>query len=123
MGLDFGFLKDIMMNVIDAPCDHGMIIWKDDAWLPDLMKSDSITHIRQQLDSGRRYVSVNPVLGIQTKLLIVPFIPTAEALARFWFEEMEGHVIKASGSVALLAGVEVWETPNCKAEFFAQVGT
>jgi 6-pyruvoyltetrahydropterin/6-carboxytetrahydropterin synthase len=121
MGLDFGFLKDVMMTFIDEPCDHGMIMFIDDPMLEPLLKTDNLQHIRQQLDTGKKSIRVQGVRGTQTKLLVVPFIPTAECLARFWFEIMEGPVNQASKGLAQLAGVEVWETPNCKAEFFPRI--
>ena len=36
MVMDFGFLKDLMMDTIDRLCDHGMIMSFDDPLLPIL---------------------------------------------------------------------------------------
>src|SRR5262245_26860983 len=39
MVLDFGFLKEEMLAEIDAPCDHGMILWIDDPILREFEAS------------------------------------------------------------------------------------
>lgn len=117
MVLDFGFLKDIMMQRIDAVCDHGMVLWVDDPWLDKFLIKDNVQHVRQQLDRGERHVSILEVRDVQTKLCIVPFIPTAERLSRWWFELMEADVRERSNNAAILEKVEVFETPNCSAVF------
>ena len=92
MVLDFGFLKDEMMKVIDAVYDHALIAWASDPLLP---------HLRQCCG----------------KLVIVPYIPTAENLARLWFDELAPLVVERSDRVARLACIDVWETPNCIARY------
>ena len=117
MVVDFGFLKELMMARINRVCDHGMIMCVDDPWLARLLSPGvSLPEIKQQLTTAR-FVLVPEVAGEQTRLCIVPFIPTAEKLAEWWFAEMADEVITLSQGLARLDAVEVWETPNCRAVF------
>lgn len=118
MVLDFGFLKDVMMVRIDTPCDHGMTLWIGDPMLPRLLQVEQVKHLEQRLSlPGATHCLLPGVTGGQTKLCVVPFIPTAEKLAEWWFHEMEADVIKQSRGLAALEKVEVFETPNCSAVF------
>jgi 6-pyruvoyltetrahydropterin/6-carboxytetrahydropterin synthase len=92
MILDFGFLKEEMMLVIDSIFDHGFILWDQ----------DPLAQCRPFMDSG--------------KIILVPFVPTAENLARYWALLLQPRVILRSGGVARLARLRVYETPNCWAD-------
>lgn len=117
MVLDFGFLKQVMTDTIDFYCDHGMILWyKDPYFLALAGPNVNIFIVKQDIeekripfwfDAGDR--------GDPTKLLIVPFIPTAERLAEFWYKEMYCGVRIKSNNLAELKRVSVWETPQCMA--------
>ena len=85
MVLDFGFLKEEMMLEIDAPCDHGMILCRHDEWLI-------------LFDSA----------GPRTKLYVTEFTPTAENLAKHWFERLAPRVTDRSNGLAQLERVRVW---------------
>lgn len=113
MVLDFGFLKDVMTAEIDAPCDHGMILWVGDPFTqhfrPAVLEAVAWMHCEEHgFWSGE---------GNFGKLYLVPFVPTAENLARHWFGRMERPVRDRSGDRAELVGVKVWETPNCWAAY------
>jgi 6-pyruvoyltetrahydropterin/6-carboxytetrahydropterin synthase len=88
MVIDFGFLKDEMMEAIDGPADHAMIMYTGDP-LADKLKD---------------------VCG---KLLEVDFIPTAENLAAYWFNQLAKPIENRTQGYAWLSQVKVWETPNC----------
>jgi 6-pyruvoyltetrahydropterin/6-carboxytetrahydropterin synthase len=104
MVLDFGFLKEEMMSEIDEPCDHGMILWDQDPLVPlFLPQSFTVTG------------SVNH--GPMGKVYIVPFVPTAENLARHWFERLAPRVTARTKDQAWLKSITVWETPNCMAKY------
>ena len=51
------------------------------------------------------------------KLYVVPFVPTAENLAKHWFERLAPRVDARTEGRASLLKVLVWETPNCSAEY------
>lgn len=123
MVLDFGFLKDEMMAVIDAYCDHGMILWQDDPALQAFTPEDVyagegsfeewLSAVKLAiLESG--YCKINGQWG---KLYVVPFVPTAENLAKHWFDRLAPRVTVRTDGTAHLTKIKVWETPNCSAEF------
>ena len=116
MVMDFGFLKDIMMEEIDAPCDHGTIICVNDIIMMQALISDE--HLDGVSDVVRGtglgvngYVHQGP-LG---KVYVVRFIPTAENLARHWFERIQAAM--PPPNTTRLHRVRVWETPNCFADY------
>ncbi|MDG1532980.1 MAG: 6-carboxytetrahydropterin synthase, partial [Candidatus Thalassarchaeaceae archaeon] len=52
------------------------------------------------------------VMGDKHKTLIVSFIPTAENLARWAFEQVEPHIKSAYGNALKLHAFHVRETPK-----------
>lgn len=121
MVLDFGFLKDILIEHVDNLCDHGMILYIDDPWIWSFLEpkhkevDDSILHRFKTSPHPTDYLFQEGNRGSPNKLLIVPFIPTAERLAEFWYNLMKGDVQERSNHTATLHRVVVWETPNCSA--------
>lgn len=95
MVLDFGFLKEIMMEEIHDPCDHGIIVYNEDSVL------------MEQLN-----IHPNKLLPAMMKVFWVDAVPTAENLARIWFKRMQGRVLERTSQLAHLHCVRVWETPN-----------
>lgn len=121
MVLDFGFLKDEMMAVIDEPCDHGLILDVSDTAIlalfappgadPAAWMSALAARVR-----GEGYALVDGA-HMDQKLYLIPYPPTAECLARHWHERLAPAVERRSDGMAELESVIVWETPNCYAEF------
>lgn len=112
MVMDFGFLKDLLMQHIDAPCDHGVTLWVDD---PDLLHA-----LGPKAESLRALVKSNghaTTTWTWGKLYVVNFTPTAENLARHWFERLNIPVTEVSKGRAMVQSVLVNETPNCSAEY------
>ncbi len=121
MALDFGFLKEEMLAAIDAPCDHGFILACDDDEALALFAPEAAA-LASWLDGLRREVAAAGFAlpegcRLGQKLYVVPFQPTAERLARHWFERLAPAVARRSDGLAELAAVKVWETPNCWAEY------
>lgn len=92
MVMDFSFLKEIMVDCIDRFYDHAMIVWEYDPLL-------------------------NKIQEISGKIMVLPVVPTAENLARVWFEAMEFNIKLRSNGVTKLESVRVFETPNCWADY------
>jgi 6-pyruvoyltetrahydropterin/6-carboxytetrahydropterin synthase len=90
MVIDFGDLKDIMMQAIDAKYDHGFVLWKEDPMYESLCA-----------DSNTKLVGVN-------------FIPTAENLARHWYLRIKPDLEKRNIKIK---HVKVWETPTSTATY------
>lgn len=116
MVLDFSFLKEEMIQVIDAYCDHGTILWVDDPIFRTCVSDDiferAIEYIR---DSG--FCLLTEESEIFTKLYVVPFVPTIENLARHWFKRLKPRIAQRSDNQASLIMVKAWETPNCSATY------
>ena len=121
MVVDFGFLKDEMMEHIDEPGDHGLILSiQDDEVLemfaPENKKfSDWLAEKRNEVAKLGFCATSDAKLGM--KLYLADFQPTAEALAHHWFRRLCDPVRKRSDQMARLLQIKVWETPNCSAEY------
>lgn len=86
---DFGYLKSGMMKRIHDVLDHGFIIYNKDEIMLDAFAPSSC--------------------GELFKIIVVPFIPTAENLAVWCGKQME-PVVERMG--CKLVGVTLWETPT-----------
>lgn len=109
MVIDFGFLKEAMLEAIDRPFDHQLCLWKHDPQVVNLFEViaplepiASVDHATDQ--HGNR-------------LVLIDRVPTAENLAALWYEQLEVLVESLTEGRATLESVKVWETPNCWAEF------
>lgn len=91
MVIDYGDLKEIMMKKISDEFDHGFAIYEDDPLAEDFLN----------------YKKNNGM-----KIIFVEFIPTAENLAKHWFELL---VLDLEEKNIKLKYVKVWETPNSTA--------
>lgn len=114
MVMDFGFLKELMMQYIDANCDHGLILWDQDPLLYTLLNGKVD---KGEIDAALKLYGSWKCNGIGGKMYIVPFVPTAENLARHWFELLASRVTARTQGNATLIRVRVWETPNSYADF------
>lgn len=98
MVMDFSFLKDCMIEAIHKPCDHGIIFWRED---------DIIMSIDTNSEGW--------------KVLLLPDVPTAENLAKYWYfklrDEIRAWFRHRDLLIPTLASITVWETPNCKATY------
>ncbi|WP_374440423.1 6-carboxytetrahydropterin synthase [Stella sp.] len=121
MILDFGFLKDEMVRLVDLPCDHGLIVALDDTALLEMFVPRGedaggwIAGIAREVAENGYAQRTEAHIG--QKLYIIASPPTAECLARHWFERLSPAIAERSGGHAQLVGVRVWETPNCFADF------
>ncbi len=112
MVLDFGFLKELMMDLIDAPCDHGTCLWVDDHELAHALGPGYGGARKQVLANG--YALTQWVWG---KLYVLDRVPTAENLAYHWYCRLAEPVVERSHGRARIQSIKVWETPNCSAEY------
>lgn len=111
MVMDFGFLKEEMIAAIDDPCDHCAIFSIEDPIL-DVLLTDGEDVRREVAERG--FSERGSAFG---RLYVVPFVPTAENLARHWYGRIESRVAMRTGGRARLAMIKVWETPNCWASY------
>lgn len=93
MVIDYGDLKNIMIDVLDAPFDHTGVYYVNDP------KKASIIDFYE---------------GCPKEPVFVDFVPTAENLACYWYTCIKERLT----SLGLkLEHVKVWETPNSTAIF------
>ena len=92
MVIDFGDLKEIMMQEIDAKFDHGFVMYDEDSY------ADTFIIMK---DMGQ-------------KIIFVSFIPTAENLARYWYDLLANQLEARGISIKY---VKVWETPTSTATY------
>ena len=106
MVMDFGFLKKAMMDTIDEYCDHGMVLWIEDPLVPILYPEIVQLIDWKNADQVQFFPQGTSATG---KLVLTPFVPTAENLAKWWFE-----LLQTATPVGIsMISVKVWETPNC----------
>ncbi len=88
MIIDFGDIKEILVSRIHEPWDHGFMLYEGDP-------------LREALEALP-----------EQKIVFVPFVPTAENIARHAFTLLAPELARRG---LTLAGVTVWETPNSRA--------
>jgi 6-pyruvoyltetrahydropterin/6-carboxytetrahydropterin synthase len=90
MTMDFSFLKEEMVKHIHDVADHAFLVWEKDP-------------LREML------------LATKTNIVSLPFVPTAENLARYWYNKLYPAIDHRTGGHATLSDIKIWETPNCSA--------
>ena len=93
MVIDFGDLKEIMMRELDDNFDHGFVIYEKDKFVK------TFRHLKETENQ---------------KIIFVDFIPTAENLAKRWYELMKKPLKKKAIKIN---HVRVWETPTSTATY------
>ncbi len=116
MVLDFGFLKDEMVNEIHNFCDHALILWAEDPLTPIMLDQSglSLETIKKEIAEKGFYSTQKSQGGA---LYLIGDVPTAEILARHWYERLAPKVKARSQDMATLEAIEVHETPNCIARY------
>lgn len=94
MLVDFGFLKQILIQRVDAVLDHGFIIYEGDQ---EMVNCFSLPH------------------SDDWKVIIFPYIPTAENIARWVWEQINPDIVQHFRGNLKLVGIEIWETPTSMA--------
>jgi 6-pyruvoyltetrahydropterin/6-carboxytetrahydropterin synthase len=93
MVIDFSDLKQIMMDEIDAKFDHGFVMYENDEF----------------------FNVFNELYGnFDQKIIFVEFIPTAENLAKLWYDLMKPRLAERKIKIH---HVKIWETPSSTATY------
>lgn len=118
MVMDFGFLKEVMMEEIHDPCDHGLILWREDYDVLDwVLCPEEVTPL-QNRECRERILTQRLHIPKWLKLYQLDDVPTAENLACHWFSRLSTGIhtyLNRRGQSAegiQLDAVEVYETPN-----------
>lgn len=96
MVIDFSKLKSVMMDVIDKPYDHAFVVWAEDPRASLLEQAHEMWH------------------NDFNKFHVLPFVPTAENLAKHWFHLLELELLHHG---IRLEKLEVYETPTSCATY------
>lgn len=91
MVIDFSDMKKILMEEIDDKFDHGFVMYDKDEFI------DTFIRVKEYHNQ---------------KIIFVPFIPTAENLAKYWYELMKTRLEERGIKIK---HVKVWETPTSTA--------
>lgn len=92
MLVDFGDLKMLMTDRVHDVLDHAFIVHVDDG------------RMRQALMIGQA--------DDDWKVVLFPYVPTAENIARWIFEQLDEPIAEHFRRGLTLHRVEVWETPT-----------
>lgn len=98
MVLDFGDLKQAMLDVIDKQFDHGFVLYKEDPRALLLKEANDLWCFEKN------------------RFHLVDFIPTAENLAKYWFNLLQENLITVYN--IYLYSLEVFETPTSSAIYY-----
>lgn len=115
-GLDFAFLKEDMVSVIDIPCDHGMILSFADPIAANFIVP---TLEKVALESGHKLNELSYITAVIEpfgKIYLMRDVPTAENLAKHWYIRLAFAIQKRQLPVNLCY-VQVYETPTCWARY------
>ena len=96
MLMDFSDVSAILNEYIHDVVDHAFIVYKGD--------KDALTALSH--------------MGDEHRTLIVPFIPTAENLAKWAFEQVESRISSSYGNSLKLHAFHVRETPKSWASWY-----
>ena len=95
MLMDFSDVSQILMTYVHDIVDHAFVVYEGD---------DAALRACAEMGDGHRTV-------------VVPFIPTAENLAKWAFEQVEPHIATAYGNQLRLVAMHVRETPKSTASW------
>ena len=97
MVIDFSDISRILKEHVHDVFDHAFVVWEDDEMTLRALKE----------------------MGPDHHTVIVPFIPTAENLARWAFEQVAPHISSTYGNKMWVSAMHVWETPKSCASYYA----
>ncbi len=92
MVMDFGDLKDVMVEVLHDIWDHAFLVWEDD----------------------EKMIAALTMMDVGHKTVLLPCVPTVENLVRLAFSQID-TVLRLRRVAFRLVRVKMWETPNCYA--------
>jgi len=90
MLMDFSDISDILMIHIHDVVDHAFVVYSGDEKTVNLLNG----------------------MGDEHRTVIVDFIPTAENLAKWAYEQVQPHISTAYGNRLKLVAMHVRETPK-----------
>ncbi len=118
MVIDFGFLKNLLMDQIDRVFDHGTCLWRQDPIVLATLSNEQLEWIDESLfKQEENYILWPAQHKFWGKIVISKYVPTAENLAMMWYNRIKGLVAEITEQRARLLKVTVWETPTSMAVY------
>lgn len=96
MLIDFSDVSEILKTHVHDVIDHAFIVSDEDTELLELLKKMPTEH----------------------RTVIVPFVPTAENLAKWAFEQVQPHIQTSYGNSLKLVAMHCRETPKSIASWY-----
>ena len=96
MLMDFSDVSAILNQYVHDVVDHAFIVYEGD----------------------KEALAALSIMGDEHRTLIVPFIPTAENLAKWAFEQVESRISSSYGNSLKLNAFHVRETPKSWASWY-----
>ena len=90
MLMDFSDISRILEREIHDVVDHSFLVYEGD----------------------QKAIEALEIMGKEHRTVILPFIPTAENLAKWAFEQVEPHINNSYGTSLKLVAMHVRETPK-----------
>jgi 6-pyruvoyltetrahydropterin/6-carboxytetrahydropterin synthase len=107
MLIDFSELKGLMNQYVHDVLDHGFIVYQYDLLMRYLFDPRCNTSLNDEMFEQ----------ALHFKIIVFPYIPTAENIARWIWEQLEAPIEGSFNEHLRLAQVDVWETPTSKATY------
>lgn len=125
MILDYGFLKQILMDNVDALCDHGIILSMSDTKFINMAYDEKLTRTPYHIFSDWYENVIESIeknsfwAGQSTfgKTYIINGAPTAEYLAMHFFKILAPKILEKTGGKAWLSAITFKETPSSTATY------
>jgi len=100
MLVDFSHLKKFLTEEVHDVLDHGFIVYEKDAVM-----------------LGRLGYNPDGQYEADWKIIIFPYIPTAENIARWAYDQIQPQVANHFRDNLVLEFITVWETPTSMAQY------
>ena len=99
--------------------EQGMIMdFSDVSMILETHIHDIVDHAFIVYEGDKIGIDALELLGDEHRTIVVPFIPTAENLAKWAFEVVSPHIKSAYGNKLKLVAMHVRETPKSIASWF-----
>ena len=95
MLMDFSDISTILTREVHDVVDHAFVVYRGD----------------------KTALKALECMGGDHRTVVVDFIPTAENLAKWAFEQVEPHIVSTYGNKLQLVAMHVWETPKSVASW------
>ena len=121
MVMDFGDIKAAMTAQIHDLLDHRTMLHDLDPMLDILLPQEICPIVRNRMGTARQqnwgHVYEKETGHHDQTYIVVPFVPTAENIARFCFSIMSFYLDEYEEFNVRVEHVKIWETPNSLAVF------